>query len=236
MPLINNVHRALDFSTPVVDLNRVLSSLTLELFIILAVLYIIVPLFRPLILYPSSPSSDTKASHGHLAISHLPSLSSPIPWIGHVLGLQRDSARYVNRLLASAPEIFTISFPFKRIVVVNPSLERHLARHVHDTGLAQILAYVGPRVFNLGPRAIQVILDVDPRPLHRVEFGATENVHALSERSSTFIWSEMDKLPANSNIRLAHWMFGLTVSATASAVWGIENPWRMDPEFAQEFM
>ncbi|PIL37513.1 cytochrome P450 [Ganoderma sinense ZZ0214-1] len=236
MPLINNIHLALDFRAPAGALYHALLPLAVQLLTILAILYIVIPLFRLFVLYSAPLSANNKAPHGHLSISHLPSFPSPFPWIGHLLGLQNDSARYVNRLLASAPQVFTISLPFKRVVVVNPSLERHLARHVHDTGLAQILAYVGPRVFNLGPRAIQVILDIDPRALHRVKFGATENVQALSERSSTFIWSEMEKLPLKSNLKLAHWMFGLTVSATASAVWGVENPWRMDPEFAQEFM
>ncbi|KAI1795100.1 cytochrome P450 [Ganoderma leucocontextum] len=234
MSLINDSYIPFDFKA--LALNHILSSLTLGILIILSLIYIILPLSHLLISYFSLLSSDAKTPHDHLPISHLPSFPSPIPWIGHLLGLQRDSARYVNRLLASAPPIFTIALPFKDIVIVNPSLERHLARHVHDTGLAQILAYVGPRVFNLGPRAIQVVLDTDPRPLHKVEFGDAGNLRALSERSSTFIWSKMDKLPIKSNIKLAHWMFGLTVSATASAVWGVENPWRMDPEFAQEFM
>lgn len=102
--------------------------------------------------------------------------------------------------------------------------------------MAQILAYVGPRVFSLGQKTVQVILDADPRPLHKVEFGRPENLKALSERSSVFLWDQMDKMPMTSEVDLAHWMFKLTVSATASAVWGTKNPWRMDNEFSEEFM
>lgn len=119
---------------------------------------------------------------------------------------------------------------------MNPSLDRLLSRHVSDTGLAQILAHVGRRVFDLSGETIRIILDVDPRPLHRVEFGDPDNLRVLTQRSTEFIWSEMGKMAPVLTVDLAHWLFGLTVSATASAVWGPENPWRMDHEFAETFM
>ncbi|KAH7122904.1 cytochrome P450 [Dactylonectria macrodidyma] len=182
-------------------------------------------------------SSKIPLHTGLLSVSKLPNLAGAIPWVGHLLGLQNNSARYVNRLLAStAAPIFTINIPFKRIIVANTSMDRSLSRHTSETGLAQILAYVGPRVFGLGAKTIRVILDADPRPLHKVEFGGIENLKALSERSGTFVWDQMNQMPAHSEVNLAHWMFGMTVSATASAVWGVENPWRMDHEFAEEFM
>ncbi|KAH6989486.1 cytochrome P450 [Ilyonectria sp. MPI-CAGE-AT-0026] len=192
----------------------------------------------------SSSSSDSPFTSdkiplhtGLLSVSRLPNIAGSIPWVGHLLGLQNDSARYVNRLLAStAAPIFTINIPFKRIIVASPSMDRSLSRHTSETGLAQILAYVGPRVFSLGPETIRVILDANPRPLHKVEFGDMENLKALSERSGTFVWDQMNQMPFHSEVNLAHWMFGMTVSATASAVWGVQNPWRMDREFAEEFM
>ncbi|RMJ03330.1 hypothetical protein CDV36_015142 [Fusarium kuroshium] len=181
--------------------------------------------------------SKKSAHDGFIRISQLPQLSSPIPYFGHLLGLQRDTTRYVNSVIAStAAQIFAINIPFKQIIVVNPSLDKQLARHVSDTGLAQILAHVGARVFGLGPNTIQVILDTDPRRFHQVEFGSPENLKALSECSGVFIWDEMNKMTPSTEVDLAHWMFGLTVSATASAVWGVKNPWRMDREFAEEFM
>ncbi|KAI5460292.1 cytochrome P450 [Mariannaea sp. PMI_226] len=223
-----------------------LATLILEGILLVFFVYVIVPLLRSLIRSVQSQNShdfysdsDSKIPlhSGLLPVSKLPNISSTIPWIGHLLGLQRDSARYVNSLIAStAAPIFTINIPFKRIIVANPSMDRNLSRHTSETGLAQILAYVGPRVFSLGPKTIQVILDCDPRSLHKVEFGAVDNLKALSERSGVFVWDEMNKLPARSEMDLAHWMFGLTVSATASAVWGVQNPWRMDREFAEEFM
>ncbi|KAM0427785.1 hypothetical protein ACHAPT_007242 [Fusarium lateritium] len=220
-------------------LNRLLSAAIFELVLIFLVLYILSYIVQYLLqlLQTSSPFSKKSTHDGFLRISQLPHQPSTIPWFGHLLGLQRDTTRYVNSLIAStASQIFTINIAFKNIIVVNPSLDRQLSRHVSDTGLAQILAYVGSRVFGLGPSTIQVILDTDPRRLHQAEFGRPENLRALSECSGVFIWDEMNKMAPVNEVDLAHWMFGLTVSATASAVWGVDNPWRMDREFSEEFM
>ncbi|KAF4985813.1 hypothetical protein FDECE_16295 [Fusarium decemcellulare] len=235
MAVIFDGYSSLASGAPV--LNRLLSSALLEIILICFIFCLLAALVQYLLPLLQSSSSSSSKKSGLLSVSQLPRLSSLIPWVGHLIGLQRDSARYINRVIASttAP-IFTINIPFKRIIVANPSLDRLLARHVSDTGLAQILAYVGPRVFSLGPSTIRVILDCDPRPLHKVEFGGPENIRALSERSGVFLWDQMNKMPSVSQIDLAHWMFGLTVSATASAVWGVENPWRMDREFSEEFM
>lgn len=206
---------------------------------ILVVLFaILVPLVRSLfsLLTTSSSTTQDKPSSSSI-LSSLPNLPSTIPYLGHLIGLQLDSTRYVNRLLASSPaDIFTIDIPFKRIILARPSMDRALSRHVSDTGLAQILAHVGTRVFGLGQETIRVILDADPRPLHKVEFGGVENLALLSETSGVFVWEEMDKVQTGERVPLARWLFRLTVSATASAVWGVENPWRMDDEFAEEFM
>ncbi|KPM39893.1 hypothetical protein AK830_g6669 [Neonectria ditissima] len=220
-------------------LSHLLSSLTVEVILVAALLYILAPLGRYILrLVQSLDFTDSKIPHaGLLSVSQLPVLSTAIPWVGHLLGLQSNSGRYINHLIAStAAPVFTINIPFKRIIVANPSMDRNLSRHTTDTGLAQILAYVGPRVFGLSSKTINVILGTDPRPLHKVEFGGVDNLKALSERSGVFAWGEMNQMPAVNEVSLAHWMFGLTVSATANAVWGVENPWRMDREFAQEFM
>ncbi|KAF4980369.1 hypothetical protein FZEAL_3599 [Fusarium zealandicum] len=237
MSALLDVYSTLAYRTPV--LGSLLSSVVVEILLISLGLYILSSLVQyPLqLLQSSSLSSSKRPFHSGFGISQLPRLSAAIPWFGHLLGLQRDSARYINRVIAStAAPIFTIDIPFKRIIVANPSIDRQLARHVSDTGLAQILAHVGPRVFSLGQSTVRIILDADPRPLHKVEFGGVENLKALSERSGVFLWDEMNKMDAVNDVDLAHWMFGLTVSATANAVWGVENPWRMDREFSEEFM
>ncbi|EJD40136.1 cytochrome P450, partial [Auricularia subglabra TFB-10046 SS5] len=172
-----------------------------------------------------------------LELSELPSVCSTIPILGHLLGLQRNSARYVNEVLTStSASLFTIRIPFKTIVLAHPSMDRILSRHVADTGLAQILALVGRRVFGFGDDAVRAIASIDPRPLHRAEFGRPENLQRLTMQSSRFLWDEIARAPRESEVDLGHWMFRMTVSATACAVWGNENPWRMDDEFAESFM
>ncbi|KAF5024310.1 hypothetical protein F66182_3587 [Fusarium sp. NRRL 66182] len=182
-------------------------------------------------LHKRSPNKNT------LSISRLPRLSGVVPWIGHLCGLSIDSSRYINRLIASttAP-IFTINIPGARITIVNPSLDRYLARHASDTGLAQVLAYVGPRMFGLDQETIKAVFDYNPQPLHRFKFGHAENIVSLTQRSGSFSFDQVANMPETSEVYIGRWLFELTVATTASAVWGVKNPWRMDKEFSNEFM
>lgn len=227
-------------------LSHIVQSLTeshstlslLSLFVAAIILCFIGPLTRLVIKFAQQYTSLTLTSKSSLFSTppQLPHISSTIPWIGHLFGFQYGGTAYLNRLFSSTPfPVFTINMPFK-IIMVNPAFDRNLARHVSDTGLAQILAHVGPRVFNLSRDTINLILNTDPRPLHKVEFSDRHNHQQLTKRSSEFIWHQMNQLPQESEVDLAHWLFGLSVSATASAVWGPENPWRMDREFAENFM
>lgn len=224
------------------SIRPLLSTLTTELVFIGLLLYILTPLAQQVLYSAKSKDSSIYKIPLHVVacgVSQLPSISSPIriPKLGHLLGLQRDSANYINSLISStSAPLFTIRIPFRTIVVAKPSVDRYLARHVSDTGLAQILAHIGRRVFALGDETIQTILEVDPRHLHRVEFGGPENLRVLTERSSQFLSEEMAKMPQAAEVDIGRWMFQLTVAGTANAVWGKENPWRMDPEFAEEFL
>ncbi|KAH7004946.1 cytochrome P450 [Fusarium venenatum] len=210
---------------------------TLIIFCIAA--YILPILTRRLIRHLTSPTSFSEKtfSNGGPSISHLPHLSGVVPWLGHLMGLTIDSTRYINTLIASttAP-IFTINIPFARITVCHPSMDRVLSRHVNDTGLAQVLVYVGPRLFGLKRDTIDAVFGYNPQPLHKQKFGHAENIVSLNQRSSTNIRDRVALMPELNEIQIGRWVFELTVSATASAVWGVKNPWSMDQEFSNEFM
>jgi hypothetical protein len=153
------------------------------------------------------------------------------------MGLTIDSSRYINRLIASTTaRIFTINIPFARITVCHPSMDRVLSRHVNDTGLAQVLVYVGPRLFGLQEDTVKAVFAYNPQPLHKQKFGHAENIVSLNQRSSTNIRDRVAKMPELSEVLIGRWVFELTVSATASAAWGVKNPWSMDQEFSNEFM
>jgi hypothetical protein len=210
---------------------------TLILFYIAA--YILPILTRRLLRHIASPTSfnEKTFSNGSPSISHLPRLSGVVPWLGHLMGLTIDSTRYINSLIASttAP-IFTINIPFARITVCHPSMDRVLSRHVNDTGLAQVLVYVGPRLFGLKKDTIDAVFGYNPQPLHKQKFGHAENIVSLNQRSSTNIRDRVALMPELNELQIGRWVFELTVSATASAVWGVKNPWSMDQEFSNEFM
>ncbi|QPC76082.1 hypothetical protein HYE68_006834 [Fusarium pseudograminearum] len=210
---------------------------TLIFFLVAA--YVLPILTRRLLRYVASPTSFSEKSSGHgtPSISNLPRLSGVVPWLGHLMGLTIDSTRYINSLIASttAP-IFTINIPFARITVCHPSMDRVLSRHVNDTGLAQVLVYVGPRLFGLKQDTIKAVFGYNPQPLHKQKFGHAENIVSLNQRSSTNIRDRVAKMPEVNELLIGRWVFELAVSATASAVWGVANPWSMDQEFSNEFM
>ncbi|KAM0498706.1 hypothetical protein ACHAP8_005925 [Fusarium lateritium] len=115
-------------------------------------------------------------------------------------------------------------------------MDRVLSRHVSDTGLAQVLVYVGPRLFGLKKDTIDAVFGYNPQPLHKQKFGHTENIVSLNQRSSTNVRDRVALMPELNELQIGRWVFELTVSATASAVWGVKNPWSMDQEFSNEFM
>ncbi|KAI1058749.1 hypothetical protein LB507_003654 [Fusarium sp. FIESC RH6] len=220
-----------------------ISSFSLNLIPTLILFFLtpfILPLLaRRLLRYISSPASFNEKTFdtGSPSISNLPRLSGVVPWLGHLMGLTIDSTRYINKLIASttAP-IFTINIPFARITVCHPSMDRVLSRHVNDTGLAQVLVYVGPRLFGLKSETVKAVFAYNPQPLHKQKFGHAENIISLNQRSSANIRDRVAKMPDAIEVLVGRWVFELTVSATASAVWGVANPWSMDQEFSEEFM
>ncbi|SCV50988.1 uncharacterized protein FFB14_11756 [Fusarium fujikuroi] len=223
--------------------SQAFTSLTINLiptFILFSVaVYILPALTRRLLQFLSSPSSlkEKSSTNDTPSISNLPRLSGVVPWLGHLFGLTIDSTRYINRLIKSttAP-IFTINIPFARITVCHPSMDRVLSRHVNDTGLAQVLVYVGPRLFGLKEDTIRAVFGYNPQPLHKQKFGHAENIVSLNQRSSNNIRERVMKMPEANEVLVGRWVFELAVSATASAVWGVANPWSMDQDFSNEFM
>ncbi|KAM0234955.1 hypothetical protein ACHAP5_009891 [Fusarium lateritium] len=226
--------------TQVFDHLPLLSYHLLSTFIIFSLaIYILPALTRRLLHFLSSPKSFHEKSYtnGAPSISNLPRLSGVVPWLGHLFGLTIDSTRYINRLIASttAP-IFTINIPFARITVCHPSMDRVLSRHVSDTGLAQVLVYVGPRLFGLKEDTIKAVFEYNPQPLHKQKFGHAENIVSLNQRSSKNTTDRVRDMSDVNELLIGRWVFEMTVSATASAVWGVANPWSMDKEFSNEFM
>jgi hypothetical protein len=226
--------------TQVFDHLPLLSYHLLSTLIIFSLaIYVLPALTRRLLHFLSSPNSfhEKSYTHGAPSISNLPRLSGVVPWLGHLFGLTIDSTRYINRLIASttAP-IFTINIPFARITVCHPSMDRVLSRHVNDTGLAQVLVYVGPRLFGLKEDTIKAVFEYNPHPLHKQKFGHAENIVSLNQRSSKNTSDRVRDMADVNEVLIGRWVFEMTVSATASAVWGVANPWSMDQEFSNEFM
>ncbi|KAJ6442647.1 cytochrome P450 [Purpureocillium lavendulum] len=169
--------------------------------------------------------------------STLPHVSSTIPIIGHALQLKRNGGHYVRELILRNPfPLFTIDLLFKKLVVVNPALDRVLAKHSRETSLIQVVTLVAARSLGLSARGIRVFAEYDPRPLHNQAIASTQSHDELLESASDYIHRRLGDQPATQDVQLGRWLFDMVLGATAHSFWGPENPWNADREFMDNFI
>lgn len=166
-----------------------------------------------------------------------PHVSSVIPVLGHALELRRRGARYLHQLITNTrAEIFTIDVLFKRVLVVNPSLDRALAKHVHDTSLARVVSIFGQQSLELSDKAVRIIAQYDPRPVHSQLFAAFQGSATLADSAACYIHGRTQSQPCEQQVPIGQWLFDLVVGASAHALWGPQNPWGTDREFMRQFV
>ncbi|PNY26784.1 Uncharacterized protein TCAP_03307 [Tolypocladium capitatum] len=184
---------------------------------------------------PSLASSQVRGDNSNY--DPLPHVSSTIPWVGHLLNLQRSGGRYVHQLILATPSpIFTINILSKRLIVANPSLDRALTRHVHDTSVSQVISFIGRRSLGMADEAVRAIAEHDPRPVHSQLFARSHGAASLAEAASTYVHERLRGQPPVQEVRLGLLLFDVVVGASAHALWGPQNPWNADKEFMEQFM
>ncbi|KYK57607.1 Cytochrome P450 [Drechmeria coniospora] len=212
-------------------------------------LYLLVPAFTTILLLSLSGSARmaaggnrsrprlAAASSRSSARTGLPHVSSAIPWVGHALKLHRDGGRYVDGLIRKTRQpIFSIDVLSKRLLVIDPSLDRVLAKHARHTSLIQLIALVGRRALHLGDKAIRILNEYDPRPFHAHALSSPQGSLELAEASVSYLGERFGKQPRVQEVPLGRWLFEMVACATARAVWGPENPWAEDGEFMDQFI
>ncbi|KJZ76982.1 hypothetical protein HIM_03859 [Hirsutella minnesotensis 3608] len=177
-------------------------------------------------------SSSKKATS-----SSLPHVSSLVPWIGHALELRRRGARHIHQLIVNtSAEIFTIDILSKRVFVLNPSLDRALAKNVHQTSLARVISFIGHRSLGFTKEGVRTIAEHDPRPVHSQLFANCRGAASLSAQSAEYIRDQVLGQPREQDTDAGRWVFNLVLGASAHALWGPRNPWNEDPEFLKQFV
>lgn len=212
-------------------------ALDLHLAIVLVALFSIFT-FAPRVfaLLPKSLSLPSRQAckDGSNSIPHV---SSAVPWIGHLLGLRRSGGRYIQQLILATPSpVFTINILSKKLIVASPSLDRALARHVHDTSVSQVISFIGKRSLDMADGAVRTIAEYDPRPVHSRLFAGPDGAASLAEAATTYVHERLRGQPRAQEVQLGLWMFNLVVGASAHALWGPQNPWNTDREFMEQFM
>ncbi|KAL7924121.1 cytochrome P450 [Trichoderma austrokoningii] len=141
-----------------------------------------------------------------------------------------------NAILNCARPVLSINLFPRKIVVADPLMESALSRHTSETSLANVIFLIGHRVFGLSDSTIQAIGGYDPRPIHIAEFSPTANARALLATMAETTSQKLQSQPDVQETQLGPWLFKLTSSAVASALWGPESPWVVDEEFQNHFM
>ena len=141
-----------------------------------------------------------------------------------------------NAVLNSARPTLSINIFPRKVVVTDPSMESTLSRHTSETSLANVMFLIGRRVFGLSDGTINAIGSYDPRPVHVGEFSSASNVRALLAQVSATANQKLQCQPDVQETELGPWLFKLTSSSVASALWGPESPWVVDEEFQTQFM
>ncbi|KAL7787835.1 cytochrome P450 [Trichoderma ceciliae] len=141
-----------------------------------------------------------------------------------------------DAILSSArPTLFINVFP-RKILVTDPSMESVLSRQSSETSLANVIFLIGRQVFDLSDATINTIGGYDPRPFHVAEFSSASNARALVAQVSAAASQRLQSQPDVQETELGPWLFKLTSSSVASALWGPESPWVVDEEFQTQFM
>ncbi|RFU74799.1 hypothetical protein TARUN_7451 [Trichoderma arundinaceum] len=141
-----------------------------------------------------------------------------------------------NAVLNSARPTLSINVFPRKVLVTDPSMESTLSRHTSETSLANVIFLIGRRVFDLSDSTINTIGGYDPRPIHVGEFSSASNARALVGQVSAAARQRLQSQPDVQETELGPWLFKLTSSSVASALWGPESPWVVDDEFQTQFM
>ncbi|KAM0249898.1 hypothetical protein ACHAQJ_008837 [Trichoderma viride] len=141
-----------------------------------------------------------------------------------------------NAILSCARPVLSINVFPRKVLVTDPSMESTLSRHTSETSLANIIFLIGRRVFDLSDATIKTIGNYDPRPIHVGEFSSASNARALVAQVSATASQRLQSQPDVQETQLGPWLFKLTTSSVASALWGPESPWVVNEEFQNQFM
>ncbi|KAH8647752.1 cytochrome P450 [Xylariales sp. PMI_506] len=158
--------------------------------------------------------------------------------IKHLVGFQRNSARYVNKLINSTwSPVFKIKMLSRELVIINPDLNRELAKHSADLGLAAFAAAtVGKHIVRLSKEGLRLFTEVDTHPAFRAEFVERNNLKQLLEQSVTFFLSDqVAALPNKVDVAIGEWVYDLTAATAGRAIFGPKNLWHLDREYMVQF-
>lgn len=191
--------------------------------------------------------SKTSPKPGGLAIP--PTLSTPIPLIGHVINYVRDGQEYFSNLCRSTPSpVFTIRMATFKMAIVRPELRQHLPK-IRNLKFYPLVPTIFRRALGFGDHSC-AILNEEVQGSHgfgpqiarifRDEFIPNRNLRRYIEQLDGHIRVKFSELvPRHDSVDklcVEDWVFTTVVGALGKVLWG-ENEENdvpfSNPEFLQ---
>lgn len=214
-----------------------------------------VPLSAPLLVIPlvisgvilltlarSSPSPDQTRPGDCLSrrLDTPQSLSSAIPFVGHVLKYTRNGHHYFSTLcISTSLPIFTIRMANMKISLIKPDLTKSLPRVRHLT-LGALVVEIFKRSLDLDESSCALLKEEDESSrqfspqlsrLFREEFIPVSNIRRHVAQLDGFIRHELSLLGDIRRIHVEDWMFKCFVGSLGKVLWGGEEGPFGDPAF-----
>ncbi|KAM0330124.1 hypothetical protein ACHAQA_004297 [Verticillium albo-atrum] len=161
-----------------------------------------------------------------------PSLSSTIPYVGHIAGYMRQGNDYFSNIcLRSSAKwpIFTINMAGIQLAMVQPELRRYLPKTKH-LQLNYLVATMFRRSLNFGDHSCSLLKEEFDKShgfgarisrIFRDEFIPNRNLRQYIDKLDIHIETSMNGLLESTagTFRLEEWVFSTFVGALGKALW-----------------
>ena len=168
------------------------------------------------------------------------SLSSTIPFVGHVIKYARNGHHYFSTLcLSTTLPIFTIRMANMKISLIKPGLTKCLPKVRHLT-LGALVVEIFKRSLDLDESSCTLLKEEDELSrkfapqlsrLFREEFIPVSNIRKHVEQLDGFIQQELAAIKDARRIHIEDWMFKCFVGSLGKLLWGGNDGPFGDPTF-----
>jgi len=220
--------------------HEVLAQLPARVVLIASLLAVLCVLLLARTLPPSKPGQKRPGDCVFRSLRIPESLSSTIPFVGHVIKYARNGHHYFSTLCFSTTlPIFTIRMANMKISLIKPDLTKSLPKVRHLT-LGALVVEIFKRSLDLDESSCSLLKEEDELSrqfspqlsrLFREEFIPVHNIRKHVEQLDGFIQQELAVIKDTRRIHIEEWMFKCFVGSLGKLLWGGNDGPFGDPTF-----